>query len=82
MHEHGVIARLVAVAEGEARRRGGRLAAVRVRLGALVASTPEHFRADFEHVCAEISAGEVRLEIEQAPDHPAGVEILSIDVAP
>ncbi len=80
MHEHGLITRLIGLALAEARRRGGRLAAVRVRLGALSASTPEHFREDFEHACRDASAGEVRLEIESAPDHPAGVELVSVDV--
>ena len=81
MHEHGLITRLMGLALDEARRRGGRLAVVRVRLGALSASTPEHFRADFEHTRVELGAGDVRLEIEPSPDHPAGIELLSIDVA-
>lgn len=81
MHEHGLISSLMKRALSEARQRGGRLAAIEVRLGALSASTPEHFREDFEHVCAELGAGEVRLSIEPAPEHPAGVELLSIEVA-
>jgi Zn finger protein HypA/HybF involved in hydrogenase expression len=81
MHEHGVITRLLGLALEEAQRRGGRLAAVRVRLGALSASTPEHFRDDFARVCAERGVRTVRLEIELSPDHPAGVELLSLDVA-
>jgi Zn finger protein HypA/HybF involved in hydrogenase expression len=81
MHEHGVITRLMGLALEEAQRRGGRLAAVRVRLGALAASTPEHFREDFERACAELGVRGVQLEIEPLPDHPAGIELLSIDVA-
>lgn len=81
MHEHGVITRLLGLALEGARQRGGRLAGVRVRLGALSASTPDHFREDFERVCAELGARTVRLEIELLPDHPAGIELLSIDVA-
>jgi Zn finger protein HypA/HybF involved in hydrogenase expression len=81
VHEHGLIARLLRLALSEARGRGGRLAAVRVRLGALSASSPDHFREDFEHACAELGVGEVRLEIEQDPDYPAGIELASIDVA-
>jgi Zn finger protein HypA/HybF involved in hydrogenase expression len=81
MHEHGLITRLLDRALVEARARGGRLAGVRVRLGALAASTPDHFREDFAHVCVERGAGDVRLDLESAPDHPAGVEILSIEVA-
>jgi Zn finger protein HypA/HybF involved in hydrogenase expression len=81
MHEHGVITRLLGLALEEARRRGGRLAVVRVRLGALAASTPEHFREDFERVCAELGARGAQLEIEPSPDHPAGVELLSVDIA-
>jgi Zn finger protein HypA/HybF involved in hydrogenase expression len=81
MHEHGLIERLLARALAEAARRGGRLAAVHVRLGALASSTPAHFREDFEHVAAELGAGGVALHVEAAPDHPAGVEIVSIDIA-
>jgi Zn finger protein HypA/HybF involved in hydrogenase expression len=81
MHEHRLTKRLLDLALAEARARGGRLAAVRVRQGALAASTPEHFREDFVHVCAEVGVGDVRLDIEQAPDRPAGIELLSVDVA-
>jgi Zn finger protein HypA/HybF involved in hydrogenase expression len=80
MHEHGLIARLLSRALSEAARRGGRLAAVRVRLGALAASTPEHFREDFEHTSAELGASGVRLEIDLCPERPAGVELVSIEV--
>jgi hypothetical protein len=54
---------------------------VHVRLGALASSTPAHFREDFEHVSAELGAADVALHIEALPDHPAGVELVSIDVA-
>ena len=81
MHEHGLIDRLFRLALAEARQRGGCLRAVHVRLGALASSTPDHFREDFEHVRAELGAGEVALYIETAPDHPTGVELVSIDVA-
>jgi len=81
MHEHGLITRLLGLAREEARKRGGRVAAVKVRLGALSASTPEHFREDFEHVCDEDCAGAVRLDLELCPDHPAGVELVSVDVS-
>ncbi|AUX24243.1 uncharacterized protein SOCEGT47_047800 [Sorangium cellulosum] len=81
MHEHGLIQRLLARALAEAERRGGRLRGVHVRLGALASATPEHFREDFEHVRAELSAGDVALHVEVAPERPAGVELVSIDVA-
>ena len=81
MHEHGLMTKLLRKAEDEARRRGGVLRRVRVRLGALTSTGPEHFRGDFEHVCEELGMGGVELDVEVAPDHPAGVELLSIEVA-
>lgn len=80
MHEHGIADRLLALAQDEARRRGGRLCCVRVRLGALAAHTPERLRADFAHVLSHHGNPEISLEIEEAPDHPAGVELLAIDI--
>lgn len=81
MHEHGLIDRLLDRALDEAARRGGTLRAVRVRLGAMATSDPEHFRGDFEHVREERGLHQVALRLETAPDHPAGVELLSIEVA-
>ena len=49
MHESGVIQKLVQIAFDEAARRGGRLRAIAVRLGALAGGSPEHLRDHFEH---------------------------------
>lgn len=81
MHEHGLMTRLLRRATEEAARRGGALRGVRVRLGALNATDPDHFRGDFEHVREELGLAEVALEIELAPEHPAGVELLSVEIA-
>lgn len=81
MHEHGLMTRLLSRARAEADARGGALARIRVRLGALASSDPEHFRHDFEHVREELGMDAVELDLEVAPDHPAGVELLSIEVA-
>jgi Zn finger protein HypA/HybF involved in hydrogenase expression len=80
MHEHGLMTKLLVTAEAQATVRGGALRAVHVRLGARAASDPEHFRGDFEHVREELGMGPVRLELEVAPEHPGGVELLSIEV--
>ena len=80
MHEHGLMTKLLRTAEAEAARRGGVLRTIRVRLGAMASSDPDHFRGDFEHVREELGLGPIGLDIESEPDHPAGVEILSIEV--
>lgn len=80
MHEHGLMTRLLTRARAEAEARGGALRGVQVRLGAMASSDPDHFRGDFEHVREELGFGPVELEIEVAPDHPAGVELLSVTV--
>ncbi len=81
MHEHGLMEKLLRRASAEAEARGGALRGVRVRLGALATGDPDHFRGDLEHVREELGMGAVALDLEIAPDHPAGVELLSIDVA-
>lgn len=81
MHEHGILDRLLERALDEARRRGGALRGVRVRLGALAASTPTRVREDFAHLLSHLGDPAVTLEIEEAPEHPAGVELVAIDVA-
>lgn len=80
MHEHGLMRKLLSQASGEAAARGGELRGLRVRLGALTTSDEDHFRGDFEHVREEIGMPPLALEVEMAPDHPAGVELLSIEV--
>lgn len=80
MHEHGIVDRLLARALEEAARRGGALRGLRVRLGALAASTPERLRADFEHVLTHHPGLAIAIEIEEAPEHPAGVELVGVDL--
>jgi len=80
MHEHGLMTKLLKQASGEAAARGGELRCIRVRLGAMATSDEEHFRGDFEHVREELGMHPITLEVEMAPDHPAGVELLSIEV--
>lgn len=80
MHEHGLMTKLLRAAQSEADRRGGALRRVRVRLGAL-ATGADHFRGDFEHVREELGLQRVELEIELAPDRPAGVELIGIEVS-
>ena len=80
MHEHGIVDRHLAPALEEAARRGGALRGLRVRLGALAASTPERLRADLEHVLTHHPGLAVALEIEEAPEHPAGVELIGVDL--
>lgn len=81
MHEHGLMTKLLRSAQAEAETRGGALREIRVRLGALSSSDPAHFRSDFEHVRDELGLGPIEVTIEPAPDHPAGVELLSIVVS-
>ncbi len=81
MHEHGLMTRLIERAIEAAEERGGALRAIKVRLGAMATSDEAHFRGDFEHVREELGVGPIDLEVEMAPDHPAGVEIVSIVVA-
>ncbi|MBX3275698.1 MAG: hypothetical protein KF729_35890 [Sandaracinaceae bacterium] len=78
MHEHGLMTKLLRSAEREARERGAALRGVVVRLGAMASSDPDHFRAEFEHVTEELGLGPLTLEVHAAPDHPAGVELLSV----
>lgn len=81
MHEHGLIDRLVGLALAEAVERGGRLRAVYVRLGCLATHTPEALRREFDHITRAHLGHEVALVIEEAPERPAGIEIVGIDVA-
>lgn len=80
MHEHGLMEKLLRVADEEARARGGRLCGVHVRLGALASTDPDHFRGDFEHVREELGMSPIALTIDVEPDHPSGVEILTIEI--
>ncbi|GAB4208925.1 MAG: hypothetical protein OHK0013_27830 [Sandaracinaceae bacterium] len=80
MHEHGLVMRLIEKARREAEARGGKLVAMRVRLGALSTSDAAHFREEVEHVCGEHGLGPLGLVIEEDRERPSGIELLSIDV--
>jgi Zn finger protein HypA/HybF involved in hydrogenase expression len=81
VHEHGLVDRLVKKALAEADRRGARLRGVRVRLGAMATVGPDALRRDFDHLVREHLGLDVTLEIEEAPDHPAELEIVGLDLA-
>ena len=80
MHEHGLMKKLIATAQSKALEQGGKLRRMRVRLGAMSTSTPEHFHADFIHVRDELGISRLELDVESAPDRPSGVELVSIEI--
>lgn len=80
MHETGVIRKLVQTALEEAESRGGRLMRIYIRLGALAGGTAAHLREHFVHEIRALGLDDIDLVIEEAPDHPAGVEITGIDI--
>jgi hypothetical protein len=82
MHESGLIRRLLQVAMDEAARRGGTLAAVHVRLGALAGGSPDHLREHFAIEARRLGMALPWLNIEEDPDSPTGVEITAIEVEP
>lgn len=79
MHEHGLMDRVLARAEAEARKRGGRLSGLRVRLGAL-GPEEERFRADFAHL-RDHHGLDLRLDLVVEPDYPGGVDLIGIELA-
>ena len=81
MHESGVIQRLVQIAFDEAARRGGRLRAIAVRLGALAGGSPEHLRDHFEHELTRRGVTGIKLQIDAQPAYPGGVEITGIELS-
>lgn len=81
MHEHGVIQKLVQIAFDEAARRGGRLRAIEVRLGALAGGSPEHLREHFEAELARRGETGIALQIDVQPAYPGGVEITGIELS-
>lgn len=81
MHESGIIRKLVRTAMQEAAHRGGRLACIHVRLGALAGGSAAHLREHFEEESRALGLDGVGLVITEAPEHPAGVEITGIEVA-
>jgi hydrogenase nickel incorporation protein HypA/HybF len=85
MHERAVMLDLMRKIEAEgAAAGGGRVIAVRVRLGALSHFTVDHFRVHFEDVARGTSAEGARVEATLATDPTAsdaqGVMLQSIEV--
>ena len=80
MHETGMIRKLIEAARAEAGRQGGRLCAVQVRLGALAGGSAAHLREHFELELERLGLTDIRLDIEQMPTYPGGVEITSIEL--
>lgn len=78
MHEHHLCDRLLDAALEQAQHRTARLVGVRVRLGAMSGSDPDHLRGDFEHVCEERGLGPLDLLVELAPEHPSGLELVGV----
>ena len=77
MHESGMIQKLVRTALEEAERRGGRLTAIDIRLGALAGGSAAHLREHFEHECQRRGL-QLALELRAQPDYPGGVEITGL----
>jgi hydrogenase nickel incorporation protein HypA/HybF len=85
MHEASLIRNLIRKITVVAQTQGaGRVAGVRIRLGALSHISPEHFREHFRHGTRGTVAEGARLEIETmtATDDPYAQEVIldSIDV--
>lgn len=81
MHESGLIRTLVERAQEEATRRHASLRAIFVRLGALAGGSAAHLREHFEIELARLGLEGVALHIEEAPAHPAGVELTGVELA-
>lgn len=78
MHEQSLIKNLVEKIHRLAADEGGRLVAVRLRLGALAHISAGHLREHFEHETQGTSLAGLRLEIETLSDihHPEAQEIV------
>lgn len=81
MHESGLIRKLIQIAIDEATSRGGDLRSISIRLGALAGGSPEHLRGHFEIELRELGLEAIRLDIEEEPFSPTGVDITSIEIA-
>ena len=84
MHERALMADLVRKLEEVAREEGGRIAAVRVRLGALSHLTEAHFREHFEEATRGTAAEGAAVEAVEDPDtaaaHAQGVLLESVEL--
>ncbi|QIL89206.1 hydrogenase/urease maturation nickel metallochaperone HypA [Microbulbifer harenosus] len=78
MHEHSLINNLLDKIHRLAVGEGGRLVAVRLRLGALAHISADHLREHFEQATIGTSLHGLRLHIEEQPDihHPEAQDIV------
>jgi hydrogenase nickel incorporation protein HypA/HybF len=67
MHELSIALSLVDLAQQEAVRRGGRVCALHLRVGALAGVVPEALLASYEMACLETPLEGSRLVIEEVP---------------
>ena len=67
MHELSIAISLVEIAEEEAKRRGVRVTAVYLRLGALSGVVKEALLSSFEMACADTPLQGARLVVEEVP---------------
>ena len=80
VHESGMIRKLISLADAEANKQNGKLRAIHIRLGALAGGSVEHIRDHFEIELQRRGLEEIRLDITEAPLHPAAIEVTSIEV--
>ena len=84
MHEMSLMSDLMRRVEIVARQNGGRVARVKVKLGALCNCSVEHFREHFVHAAAGTAAEGAELDVELGVDpadrHAQDVLLDSIEV--
>lgn len=84
MHEMSLMSDLMRRVESVARQNGGRVARVKVVLGALCNCSADHFREHFVHAAAGTLAEAAALDIEVSDDpahpHAQDVRLDSIEV--
>ena len=84
MHEMSLMSDLMRRVESVARQNGGRVARVKVVLGALCNCSADHFREHFEHAAVGTLAQDAALDIEVSSDaahsHAQDVRLESIEV--
>jgi Zn finger protein HypA/HybF involved in hydrogenase expression len=81
MHETGLIRALIEKARAEATARSAELRGIHIRLGALAGGTAAHLREHFEHELERLGLTGIALHVEEAPAHPAGVELTGLELA-
>lgn len=77
MHEMSLMSDLMRRVETVARQNGGRVARVKVVLGALCNCSADHFREHFEHAASGTVAQDAALDIEVSSDttHPHAQDV-------